>query len=182
MTTAALFLLTLTALSALFDLRTGKVPNRLCAAGLTAGVALHLCTVILSQPPSSPASIQLLIKALLLSLAGAALPFALGFPLFRFRMIGAGDIKLLMAAGAIVGDPRKILIFMILSIIIAAVISLLIMIFVTGIRPRIRHLLTYIMLTEATGEILPYRDSPDAEFHFTVPVFLAAVIYTIKPF
>ncbi len=109
-------------------------------------------------------------------LAGAALPFLPGFLLFRFRMIGAGDVKLLMAVGGMIG-PAGILRYMAVTVVFGAVISLLIMLTVTGIRPRIRYFLRYVLMTGSTGEILPYRDSPEAEFHFAVPVMMAAVVY-----
>jgi len=81
--------LTLLLLSAsVCDLKTRRIPNSLAAAGLLAGLAGHLT---FSGLPG-----------LLWSLAGvvAALPLLL---LYAVRAFGAGDVKLLMAVGALMG-------------------------------------------------------------------------------
>ena len=70
------------------DLQTRRIPNGVTAAGVLAGLAGHAC---LGGLPG-----------LLWSLAGvaAALPL-LG--LYAARAFGAGDVKLLMAVGALMG-------------------------------------------------------------------------------
>jgi prepilin peptidase CpaA len=82
----ALALLLLTASA--YDIQTRRIPNGLCAAGLAAGLAGHV------WHGNG--------HALLLSLAGiaAALPLLL---LYAVKAFGAGDIKLLMAVGALTG-------------------------------------------------------------------------------
>ncbi len=73
------------------DLRTGRIPNKLTGAGLAAAFIL--------LAPSGPA-------ALWGGVAGAALAFALTFPLFAARAMGGGDVKLLTVAGAFLGTGR----------------------------------------------------------------------------
>ncbi|HEX8360720.1 MAG TPA: A24 family peptidase [Longimicrobium sp.] len=73
------------------DLRTGRIPNKLTGAGLAAAFIL--------LAPSGPA-------ALWGGVAGAALAFALSFPLFAARAMGGGDVKLLTVAGAFLGTGR----------------------------------------------------------------------------
>jgi prepilin peptidase CpaA len=70
-----------------YDIQTRRIPNGLCAAGLAAGLAGHVWHGT---------------HALLLSLAGiaAVLPLLL---LYAVKAFGAGDIKLLMAVGALTG-------------------------------------------------------------------------------
>ncbi len=70
------------------DIQTRRVPNILTAAGVLAGLAGHACFGGLS--------------GLLWSLEGTAavLPLLL---LYAARVFGAGDIKLLMAVGALMG-------------------------------------------------------------------------------
>ncbi len=165
----ALIILVLTALAALSDLRTGKIRNVIPAAGALAGLILWTGAGIRGGLPG-------LLSAAGLFFSGAALPFLLMFPLFRFRMIGAGDVKLLMAVGALTG-PSGILKYMAVSIALGAGIAALIMIFVTGIRPRLRHLACYARDALITGKPGIYRDVPEAEFHFAVPVFMAAVLH-----
>ncbi len=70
------------------DLKTRRIPNGITAAGVLAGLAGHAC---LGGPPG-----------LLPSLEGiaAALPLLL---LYAAGAFGAGDVKLLMAVGALMG-------------------------------------------------------------------------------
>jgi len=75
------------------DLRTGRIPNKLTGAGLAAAFLL--------LAPSGPA-------ALWGGVAGAALAFALTFPLFVARAMGGGDVKLLAVAGAFLGTGRVV--------------------------------------------------------------------------
>lgn len=75
------------------DLRTGRIPNKLTGAGLAAAF-------ILLAPSGS--------AALWGGVAGAALAFALTFPLFALRALGGGDVKLLTVAGAFLGTGRVV--------------------------------------------------------------------------
>ena len=75
------------------DLRTGRIPNKLTGAGMAAAFVL--------LAPSGPA-------ALWGGVAGAALVFALTFPLFMMRAMGGGDVKLLTVAGAFLGTGRVV--------------------------------------------------------------------------
>lgn len=75
------------------DLRTGRIPNKLTGAGLAAALVL--------LAPSGPA-------AVLGGVAGAALAFAVSFPLFAVRGLGGGDVKLLTVAGAFLGIGRVV--------------------------------------------------------------------------
>jgi len=75
------------------DLRTGRIPNKLTGAGLAAAFVL--------LAPGGPA-------ALWGGVAGAALAFALTFPLFAMRALGGGDVKLLTVAGAFLGTGRVV--------------------------------------------------------------------------
>ncbi|MDR1440742.1 MAG: prepilin peptidase [Clostridiales bacterium] len=75
------------------DLRSGKVGNRAIAAALACGLAINIAGALAQSA-----------AGLLLSFAaGLLLPFAALLPLFAIRALGAGDIKLLMAAGWIMG-------------------------------------------------------------------------------
>ena len=73
------------------DVRTGRIPNKLTGAGLVAAFLL--------LAPSGPA-------ALWGGAAGAALVFAISFPLFVVKAMGGGDVKLLVMAGAFLGTGR----------------------------------------------------------------------------
>ena len=82
----AICLLLLYSFSAMFfDLTTDKIPNYLVVLELAGGLVyqLYIFGAI----------------GILSFLGGIAVPFVLSYALFLFRMIGAGDIKLLMALG-----------------------------------------------------------------------------------
>ena len=96
-----------------------------------------------------------------------------------FHMIGAGDIKLLCALGGIMG-PRTVMECIVYSLLAGAGISLAILISTGGIRRRFLYLYQYMNEFYCTGEIRPYYRkgmSFPENFHFTVPIFLSAVLY-----
>lgn len=79
---SSLFLLAVTGAAVLWDIRTGKVPNFLIAAGLGTASWFRLT--------------ELGIFGFWRFLGGSALPLLLLAVLFYFRMLGAGDIKLFL--------------------------------------------------------------------------------------
>jgi prepilin peptidase CpaA len=80
--------------AAVFDYRQRRIPNWLVLAGLLAGTAMN--TFLLYDNPSAT-------TGLLFSLEGLGLAFVVYFPLYMLRGMGAGDVKLMAAVGAIVG-------------------------------------------------------------------------------
>ena len=84
----------LAAVAAVSDLRTRTIPNRWTLSAL--GVGLLLAGVSGLKP-------------LLLAAAGAGLAAAVFVPLWALRALGAGDVKLLMAMGALLG-PRGLVV------------------------------------------------------------------------
>jgi prepilin peptidase CpaA len=81
--------------AALFDLRTRRIPNWLCAAGLVCGFA--------SQNVREAAF-------------GAGIALLVYIPLFALRAVGGGDVKLMAAMGSITGPKPWIAIFLITAI------------------------------------------------------------------
>jgi prepilin peptidase CpaA len=86
-----LALVGLTGISAITDLYSRRIPNPVIVAGFIAGVALNTWIGGWS--------------GLLHSLSGFGLAILIYVPLFILRAMGGGDVKLMAAAGAIVG-PR----------------------------------------------------------------------------
>ena len=118
-------------------------------------------------------------KGAAIFLAGAAVPLLLLGILFIFRMLGAGDIKLLCALGGIMG-PRTVMECIVYSLLAGAGISLAVLISTGGIRQRFLYLYQYMNEFYSTGEIRPYyRKSAGfpENFHFTVPIFLSVLLY-----
>ncbi|HAE44847.1 MAG TPA: hypothetical protein DCG37_04525 [Lachnospiraceae bacterium] len=147
------------------DLKSRRIPNLLVLSAALTGAAAH--------------GLDGGAYGIFRSLEGCLVPVLL-IPLFRFRMMGAGDIKLLMSLGAIVGYPG-IVCLLFWSFMIGAVCALLIMIFVTGVRERIRYFLGYMYRYLRTGQIRPYRipGKRPENFPFAVPVFAASIVYMI---
>lgn len=76
-------------LASFFDVRYGRIPNKLNAAGLISGATV-------GYSYGGP-------RGLAASLAGALIGIAILLLPFTLRMVGAGDVKFLAAAGAVVG-------------------------------------------------------------------------------
>ncbi|WP_137166004.1 A24 family peptidase [Salinimonas lutimaris] len=81
--------LLLFAIAIISDLRSYRIPNQLCFFFIALGLLLNLITGGLSE--------------LTYALLACLLMFALLLPLFALNMLGAGDVKLMMAVGALLG-------------------------------------------------------------------------------
>jgi len=97
-------LLTLVLGAAVYDVRYRRIPNWLTVAGVLVGLALN---AFLDQGRSG-----LLVSSLL----GLAIALVVYFVLYALRAMGAGDVKLMAAVGAIVGWPDWFGIFIITAI------------------------------------------------------------------
>lgn len=86
-------LLALVGIAAVWDVRTGRIPNRLVLAGLSAALVLRAAGGA---------------GALLEGLLGLGLALALFFPLFALRAMGGGDVKLLAVSAAFLGPERTL--------------------------------------------------------------------------
>ena len=85
-----------------WDIRYRRIPNWLVATGLILGIALN--------------SFLFEWAGLKTSLLGVGLAFIIYFPLYLLRGMGAGDVKLMMAVGALVGPMPWFGIFLITGI------------------------------------------------------------------
>lgn len=111
------------------------------------------------------------------SLPGIFLPVLLLGVLFFFRMLGPGDIKLFCTLGAVFG-PARILKCILFSFLIGAVIAAAILVLNGNICQRFQYLIGYIREFIETGRKSPYykKGMAPENFHFTVPVFLSAIL------
>jgi prepilin peptidase CpaA len=87
-------LLTLVVGAAIYDVRYRRIPNWLTVPGVLAGIAMNW---FLAWPSPQPWS------GLLFALKGFGLGFGLYLALYAVRAMGAGDVKLMAAVGAMVG-------------------------------------------------------------------------------
>lgn len=108
----------------------------------------------------------------------AALPLLLLYILFRFRMMGAGDIKLLSAVGGFMG-VTAVCWCIFFSFLFGAVLSAAILMTCGDVSRRLRYFSRYFQHYFQTGRIVPYRKSGRRmeHIHFSVPVFLSVLLY-----
>jgi prepilin peptidase CpaA len=97
-------LIALVLCAAVYDVRYRRIPNWLTVAGVLVGLALN---GFLDQGRPG-----LFVSSLL----GLAIAFAVYFVLYALRAMGAGDVKLMAAVGAIVGWPNWFGIFIVTAI------------------------------------------------------------------
>lgn len=97
-----LLLIVLVVLAAWFDFRSRRIPNWLCLAGFAAGLATNAALGGWTG-----------LKSALLGFAAA---FGLYFVLYLLHAMGAGDVKLMGAVGAISGPWHWLAIFVATSI------------------------------------------------------------------
>ena len=165
LTVKCALLLLLSGAALFFDLRTGKIPNILILFGLLAACVLR--TTVFGA------------EGVLSFLAGAGFPFLILFLLFHLGMMGAGDIKLLMAAGGLLGWPGSLR-FFVLSILFGTLVSAIVFAGRVRFSDRLRYFRAYVRKALLTGEVSRYRmvgERPE-NIHFALPVFLAAVAET----
>ena len=148
------------------DFRWAKVANEWVVVCLMAGLTAQVIR-------NGPAGI-------LEALAGAAAAALLLGWLFCFRMLGAGDIKILMALGAFLG-PGEILVCILAAFLVGAFQSILIMAVNRIFIERMCYLVNYLMTEAGKKSPAPYRKGSverSENFHFTLPV-LCGVIWVV---
>lgn len=102
-----------------FDLRYQRIPNKLCLVTLFLGLIIHTLSNGLS--------------GLTQALSGAALALVVLLPAFAFRLLGAGDVKIMIAIGALSG-PLIIIWSIAYAIVFGAFTSVLIAIKKVGLK------------------------------------------------
>jgi len=113
------------------------------------------------------------------SLGGIILPVLLLILLYGLRMLGAGDIKLFGAIGAIMG-PGFVLRTVIYSFLAGGVIALTALIVRRNGRKRLAHIHRYMKSCFLAFSLLPYTEFSDksdgGKFHFAYAVATGTVI------
>lgn len=146
------------------DLFLEKVPNKWIILGLAAGAG---CQGLSHGAGGMPAF-----------LSGVILPLLLLFPLFCFRMMGAGDIKLMAVLGGILG-VSGILRGMFCAFILGAVLSLAFLISCGNLRERLSYFFRYLRVCKRDHCLVPYmkQGTQVENLHFTVPILLGIMLY-----
>jgi prepilin peptidase CpaA len=90
--------------AAIYDVRYRRIPNWLNVTGVLIGLAVNW----IIGPPDA---------GILFSLAGLGIAFGLYLVLYLLRAMGAGDVKLMAAVGALLGPSRWFGLFLVTAII-----------------------------------------------------------------
>ena len=137
--------------AAFFDIRQRRIPNWLVLAGLVAGIGLN--TFLFYDTPSP-------VSGLWFALQGLGIAFLVYFPLYLLRGMGAGDVKLMGAVGAIVGWKAWLFVLFFTSI-LGGLTAVLIVVS----KGRIYHTLQNIgvILTSIRYRQAPYTGNPELD-------------------
>lgn len=159
-----LLLLHLTGAAVYFDLREQRIPNGLILTGLLLGMV--------DQFQRS------LWKGLVTYGAGIFVPVLMLGALYYFRMIGAGDIKLLSVIGGFLG-PYNGFLCVIYTFLIGSVIATVLLIKRQNLISRFIYFKTYVFQYLQTKEWRPYiqKEDRDSQFYFSIPVLLSLLCY-----
>jgi prepilin peptidase CpaA len=133
----AILLIALTSFALFNDIKYYKIPNKLNFCFLVIGLLFNAITGCIGG-----------------SLIGMFVPFVL-FPLFALRMMGAGDIKLFCAIGAIVGYPH-IINAIVYAVIANGLIALVIML-IRKNTDGFKRLWQWCTFTVITGQVVEYQ-------------------------
>lgn len=147
------------------DIQYYKIHNDIILSGLLLGC---LQNVFLSG-----------LSGFLFFIIGVILPLLFLFPLFLFRMMGAGDLKMLAVVGGYFGSLAviKCILFSFLFAALYAVCKLLLY---QNLRARMKYFHSYISCFILTKKINPYERFHGETahlIHFSIPVFLSAVLH-----
>lgn len=146
------------------DLNREKIDNRWIALGWLIGFSYQL--------------IEQGLRGIGVFFLGAAVPIVLLYLLFWFRMIGAGDIKLLSVLGGFMG-PISAAVCVGISFIFGAVLSLAVMILCGNLMSRLRYFTTYFTRLAATKQVVPYMQKGRRmeNIHFSIPILMGVLIF-----
>jgi prepilin peptidase CpaA len=164
------FVLTAALVAVAMDLRVEKVYNWWILVLWLVGLVWQLMTKGLEGLPGF--------------LCGSLLPILLLFPLYFFRMLGPGDMKLFSALGGVMGTG-PIVICILESFLFGGILSLgsLLKYFIRDgkniLFSRLRYFTEYLQFTIQTGKIRPYYqvgDRPE-NIHFTIAILMGVLVY-----
>ncbi len=147
------------------DWKTYKVPNSAVLIFSVLGLFLNTAAMGLS--------------GLLAAFGGGAVMFVL-FPLFVLRMLGAGDVKTLMAVGFMVRFPDAVSV-MLASILGAGAAAAMVMLGRKNGKLRVKRFITYCKFCFYTRQPQPYTQAGDTDggkfrFTFGITVGLTALM------
>lgn len=150
------------------DILRCRISNVIVAAGLSAGFLMNFLTEGAGG----------LIKSSL----GALLPVLFLFALFALRMLGAGDIKLFCAVGAIMGAEFTAYATA-FSFLAGGIIAIAVMLARGNVRKRFAFVAVYLKTVFLTQSFVPYTDFNDkgdgAKFRFSPAIAAGCCIEAV---
>lgn len=148
-----------------FDYRIGKIPNGLVVATILTGLLFRF------QGDGA--------EGLPLYLLGAVPVAALLYPLYKIGALGAGDVKLLGAAAGYF-PFEKIFLFSFVSLLIAAIISLVKLLVNKNFRERLGVFFEYLERVAGEGALCPYPATAEkgkTGVCLSGPILLSLLLY-----
>lgn len=116
------------------------------------------------------------------SFLGIIIPFLLLIILYALRMLGAGDIKLFSAIGAVLGF-KAVLLIMAYTFLAGGIIAVFIIIIRKNAKERFLHIFRYLKSVIFTLSIQPYTDFEDnkdkAKFRMAYAIACGTIIYFV---
>lgn len=151
-----------------YDYRYHKIPNYLIILMAVFGVGWRL------GPEGVAGAVSYAVEALLV--------MCLFYPFFKIGTVGAGDVKLLGAAAGYL-HFKKILVFCVMSLLIAAVISLVKMMRNKNFLERMKYLADYLKDVAQSGSWKLYpvseQDKKSAGVCLSGPVLISVLLYIV---
>ena len=137
--------------AAVFDYRERRIPNWLVLTGLLVGTAMN--SFLTYDTPSMTAG-------LLFSLEGLGLAFLVYFPLYLLRGMGAGDVKLMAAVGAIVG-PALWLWVLFFTAVLGGIVGVIVVLSKGRVHRTLQNL--WMILVSIRYRQAPYATNPELD-------------------
>ena len=159
---STLLLVPLAILISYYDVRYRRIPNPFVLATLVSGLAIN--TIFGG------------LNGLLMSLGGCALAFALMFMLHLLGAMGAGDVKLFAAIGAVTGAPLVLPTFVV--VILTGGVLAVVSIIRAGVVMTTMHRVLQILVGLLPGWEMP-RFAVPADRRHTIPYGVAITIGSI---
>ena len=158
------YLLHLAGAAVFLDLKYQRIPNELLMTGFVGGLFYQIYYFQWS--------------GLISFLTGIFVPVILLGSLFYFRMIGAGDVKLLCVVGGFSG-PYICFLCIIYTILFGGAIAALLIIKRRNLFSRLFYFKVYVTRLLETKKWSPYirTEDRDSHFCFSIPVFLSLLCY-----
>ena len=137
--------------AAVFDYRQRRIPNWLVLAGVLAGMAIN--AFLTYDNPSAT-------TGLLYSLGGLGIALLVYLPLYLLRGMGAGDVKLMAAIGAIVG-PAIWLWILFFTAVLGGITAVIVMLTKGRVRHTLRNI--WMILISIRYRQAPYATNPELD-------------------